>query len=198
MAGAALSLIFGDSPERANFAGLWHAGSQLPGAIRSRRRARSLAVVSDTEAFRRPLAGYFRDRFERFRPIRSDLGVLFVSPYPILPPVHGGAVFMSQTVKHLLRQTRLSLIVLLDHEWEREPHRAIEREAASVEYLVRMEGQARTGIDLPARGNGVCQPRLEWLIHRQIYTQRIDVVQIEYTALAQYALAFQRIGLRPV
>ena len=33
---------------------------------------------------------------------------------------------------------------------------------------------------------------LEWLIHRQIYTQGIDVVQIEYTALAQYATQFRQ------
>lgn len=195
MAGAALSLIFGDSPERANFAGLWRACSQLPGAIRSRSMARSLAVITDTEAFRRPLAGYFRDRFETLPPNPTDLGVLFISPYPILPPVHGGAVFMSQTVKHLLRQTRLSLIILLDHEWEREPHRIIEREAASVEYLVRLEGSKRElGSISPHAVTEFANPDLEWLIHRQIYTQHIDVVQIEYTALAQYALEFNRIA----
>ena len=28
---------------------------------------------------------------------------------------------------------------------------------------------------------------LDWLIHRQIYLKRIDVLQLEYTPLAQYA-----------
>ncbi|HEV2687768.1 MAG TPA: glycosyltransferase family 2 protein, partial [Bryobacteraceae bacterium] len=54
-AGALMSLIFGDSPERASLPGLWRAFLQLPGALRSRSRARGLAVWSDTEAFRRPL-----------------------------------------------------------------------------------------------------------------------------------------------
>ena len=36
-------------------------------------------------------------------------------------------------------------------------------------------------------------PDLAWLIHRQIYTQRIDVVQLEYTVLGQYAGQFRRI-----
>ena len=35
---------------------------------------------------------------------------------------------------------------------------------------------------------------LTWLLHRQIYTQKIDAVQIEYTALAQYGEHFRRIA----
>ena len=59
-----LSLLFGDSPERANSRGIVArvpatAGRAAAPAV----RARSLAVVDDTEAFRRPLGGYFRDRF---------------------------------------------------------------------------------------------------------------------------------------
>jgi glycosyltransferase involved in cell wall biosynthesis len=34
---------------------------------------------------------------------------------------------------------------------------------------------------------------LEWLIHRQIYLKQIDVVQLEYTPLAQYRCNFRRI-----
>ena len=46
----------------------WMAGGAHSASFRapsrSRWRARGLAVVDDTEAFRRPLGGYFRDRFE--------------------------------------------------------------------------------------------------------------------------------------
>ena len=83
-AGAVLGVLFGDVPLRPNLAALWRAFRQLPQAVRSRWRARCLARVSDTEAFRRPLGGYFRDRFDAmrdrrpsgcaccsFRPIRS-------------------------------------------------------------------------------------------------------------------------------
>ena len=34
---------------------------------------------------------------------------------------------------------------------------------------------------------------LEWLIHRQLFQKRIDVLQLEYTPLAQYRGAFRRI-----
>src|SRR5439155_24706765 len=56
-ASALLAVIFGDVPLRANFGALWRAFCQLPQALRSRWRARSLARVSDTEAFLRPLGG---------------------------------------------------------------------------------------------------------------------------------------------
>ena len=194
-AGAALSMIFGDSPERANFSSLWRAFLQLPGAQRSRQRARSLALVSDTEAFLRPLGGYYRDRFAQL-PLRPDsLGVLFISPYPIAPPIHGGAVFMSQTVHHLARQTDLHLIILLDHEWERAPHEHLELDSGSVEYIVRMEGKQKAlGSIFPHAVTEFANRDLEWLIHRQIYTRRIDAVQLEYTALAQYAMDFRQLA----
>src|SRR6185295_7392275 len=65
---ALLSWVGGDSPERASLAGLAWATLQLPRAMVSRSRARRLAVVTDGEAFRRPLGGYFRDRFELAEP----------------------------------------------------------------------------------------------------------------------------------
>ena len=75
-AGALLSVLFGDSPERANFAGLWRAFLQLPSALRSRAQARALAAINDTEAFRRPMGGYFRDRFVATPDDPENLNVL--------------------------------------------------------------------------------------------------------------------------
>ena len=194
-AGAVLSLIFVDSPERTNLEGLWRAVLQVPGALGSRRRARSLARIDDTEAFRRPLGGYFRDRFMPLPPDPDRPSVLFLSPYPICPPVHGGAVFMYQTARQLATLTALHLVILLDHDWERGPHEELERIAASVEYLVRLEGKPKEfGSILPYAVREFANAELEWLLHRQIYTRRIDVVQIEYTAMAQYGAAFQRIA----
>ena len=39
---------------------------------------------------------------------------------------------------------------------------------------------------------------LEWLIHRQMYLKQIDVLQLEYTPLAQYRGEFRRIATRAV
>jgi len=191
-AGAMLSWLFGDSPERASFDGIARAALQLPRAMASRIHARSLAVISDDEAFRRPLGGYFRDTFG---PLHSDrLKVLFVSPYPICPPVHGGGVFMYQTIREMARLCELHLIVLLDYPHEREAHAELERICGSVEYIVRMEGRQKAiGSAEPHAVREFRNPDLAWLIHRQIYTRDIDVLQLEYTVLGQYAGQFKHI-----
>ncbi|HLJ44988.1 MAG TPA: glycosyltransferase [Bryobacteraceae bacterium] len=193
-ANACVSLVFGDSPERPNLAALARAAFQTPGAMRSRVRARQLATVSDMEAFRRPLGGYFRDRFITLR-ASQPLNVLFVSPYPICPPTHGGAVFMYQTTRELAHLSSLHLVILLDHDYERGPHAELERIAASVEYVSRLpEKPKEFGSILPFAIREFADADLAWLLHRQIYTRNIDIVQLEYNALAQYGMRFRRLA----
>jgi len=189
---AAVSWLFGDSPERSSFAGIARATFQLPETFLSRARARQLAVISDTEAFRRPLGGHFRDTFSALN--GDKLRVLFVSPYPICPPVHGGAVFMYQTVRELARLCELHVIVLLDYAHQRPAHDELDAMCATSEYIVRMEGRQKAfGSTEPHAVREFRNADLAWLIHRQIFTQKIDVLQLEYTVLGQYAGRFQRI-----
>jgi|HigsolmetaAR201D_1030396.scaffolds.fasta_scaffold07533_4 Predicted glycosyltransferases len=194
-AGALVSALFGDSPERPDFKALWLAFRQLPQALRSRWRARSLAIISDTEAFRRPLGGYFRDRFLKSDPQPDRLNVLFLSPYPICPPIHGGAVFMLQTLRELVRHCNVHTITLLDAPKEREAHTELDRICASTQYMVRVEGQkSRFASILPHAVREFANADLEWLIHRQILKHNIDVFQIEYTNMGQYACDFRQVA----
>jgi O-antigen biosynthesis protein len=194
-AGAVLSVFFGDSLERPNLGSLWKAFLQLPEALRARTRARALAAITDTEAFRRPLGGYFRDRFAALNQDPENLSVLFVSPYPICPPVHGGGVFMYQTARELMPLCSLHLVILLDHDWEQWDHAEFQQSAASAEYLVRLEGTPKEfGSILPYAVREFANADLDWLLHRQIYTRAVDVVQLEYTALGQYHWDFRRIA----
>ncbi len=193
-AGAALSWIAGDSPERPNFRGALRAFLSLPRALRSRIRARRLAAIPDREAFRRPLAGHYRDTYVSLPGEPQRLSVLFVSPYPICPPVHGGGVFMYQTVRELARLCDLHLIVLLDHEREREAHAELDRICASAVYIVRMEGRQKALASAEPHALREFRNRdLAWLIHRQIYTKSIDVLQLEYLVMGQYAGQFRNI-----
>ena len=194
-AGALLAMIFGDVPLRPNFAALWRAFLQLPGAARSRWRARSLAGVDDTEAFRRPLGGYYRDRFASLPVSPEPLRVLFVSPYPICPPVHGGGVFMYQTLRQMARLAEVHVVGLLDWPSQEQENMQLAEFCASVEWLARPTGEPE--------GIGSIEPRavrefrnddFEWLIHRQMYLRQIDVVQLEYTPLAQYGEDYRRIA----
>jgi glycosyltransferase involved in cell wall biosynthesis len=193
-ANAMLSWLFGDSPDRANFTGITKATLQLPSAFAARLRARSLASITDRDAFRRPMGGHFRDAFTALEPKPKKLKVLFVSPYPICPPVHGGGVFMYQTVRELARLCELHLIVLLDFEKERAAHAELDRLCASTEYIVRMEGRQKAiGSMEPYAVREFRNADLRWLIHRQLYLRRIDVLQLEYTVLGQYAGQFRHI-----
>ncbi len=124
----------------------------------------------------------------------GKLRVLFVSPYPICPPVHGGGVFMYQTVHELAQLCELHLIVLLDFAHERQAHDELDRICASTEYLVRLEGRQKAfGSIEPHAVREFRNADLAWLIHRQIFTRKIDVLQLEYTVLGQYAGKFRRI-----
>ncbi|MGA2599226.1 MAG: glycosyltransferase [Bryobacteraceae bacterium] len=192
---AIVTVFLGESPERPNLSALFRAARQTAGAMRARTRARRLAVINDTEAFRRPLGGYFRDRFQAITPASGKLRVLFVSPYSICPPVHGGAVFMYQTTRELARLVSLHLVILLDHDHERWAHDELERLADSTEYVVRLQGRAKEfGSTVPFSIREFSSPDLEWLLHRQIYLHEIDVVQLEYTSLSQYGCAFEHIA----
>jgi len=167
----------------------------LPQACRSRRRARLLSVVSDTEAFRRPLGGYFRDRFAAMETSPEKLRVLFVSPYPICPPVHGGGVFMYQTLRQLAPLAEVHVVELLDWEWQEKDNEELRRFCASAEWLVRPGGSIRdAGALLPHAVNEFANEDLDWLIHRRLYQKRIDVLQLEYTTLAQYQGEYRRIA----
>ena len=193
-AGALLSWLAGDSPERSSLGGIARATLQLPGAMASRLRARQLAAVSDTEALRRPLGGHFRDTFGNPGLNGGPLHVLFVAPYPICPPIHGGGVFMYQTVHQLASRCELHLVVLLDSAGQLAAHAELDGLCASTHYMIRPLGVPElVGSIEPHAVREFRIPDLAWLIHRQIFTQRIDVVQLEYTVLGQYAGQFRRI-----
>lgn len=193
--GAIVSLLFGRSPERATLPAMWCAFRQLPVAVTCRWRARRLAILDDSEAFRRPLGGYFRDRFRTLPPEPDPLRVLFVSPYPICPPVHGGAVFMLQTCRQLARLCELHLIVMIDQPRQEPAHAELAGDCASAEFVLRLEGQPQSfGSIVPHAIREFDNDNLRWLIHRQILMHEIDVVQLEYLPMGQYAGAYRQLA----
>jgi O-antigen biosynthesis protein len=195
-AGAVLSLIFGDQPGRANLQGWWRAFLQLLPAVQSRWNARSLAVIDDTEAFRRPQAGYFYDRFLAPATVPEKPRVLFVSPYSIFPPIHGGGVFMYETLRELSKLCEVHAVVMLDYPHEVEPNReGLPEFCASVELIVRAPPEdMQVASIVPHAVREFQIDDVKWLIHRQTLEKRIDVVQLEYTALAQYLEPYHRVA----
>lgn len=101
---------------------------------------------------------------------------------------------MYQTVRELARLCELHLIILLDYAREQKAHEELERICASVEYVVRTEPRQKAiGSAEPHAVREFRNRDLAWLIHRQIFSKRIDVLQLEYTVLGQYAGRFQHI-----
>ncbi len=196
-AAATLNWLAGDAPDRPSYAAVCRAALAAGSAARARVRARRLAVIDDREAFRRPMGGHFRDAFEEFPQRREEgrsLKVLFVSPYAICPPVHGGGVFMYQTVRELAKLCELHLLVLLDHERERARHEELTLRCASAQYLVRAVGRQKAfGSPEPHAMREFRSREVAWAIHRTIYTRKIDVLQLEYTVMGQYAGQFRHI-----
>jgi GT2 family glycosyltransferase/glycosyltransferase involved in cell wall biosynthesis len=194
--GALLSVVSDDATGRANLDGWWRAFRQLPRAAASRLRARSLAVVDDTEAFRRPMGGYYRDRFFDSSQARNTPRVLFVSPYPICPPVHGGGVFMYQTLWELSRICEVHVVAMLDEPSQAPAQQELRDFCASAEFVVRPPLQGNSlGAIVPHAVREFANDDLDWLIHRQIYLKQIDVLQLEYTPLAQYARPYRNIAV---
>lgn len=194
-AGFWVNLIAGPRNGRAELPGFWKGARQVGGAIRARTRARAESVVSDTEALRRPLGGYFRDRFGEFGPAAGKLNVLFVSPYPMEPPRHGGAVFMNQTVRRLSEISRLHLLCLLDQESDLETNRALEGVVESADFMVRWKpAHGGIGSMRPFAARTFYDSSFLWRLHRNILLRGIDVVQFDYTQLATYAPDFRRIA----
>ncbi len=194
-AGLWIRLPAGEETARANSGALWRAFRQLGPALASRNRARRPAIVDDREAFRRPLGGYFRDRFQRPDPDRGKLNVLFVSPYPIEPPLHGGALFMNQTVRYLAPLTRLHLLAMLDEESDLAGNRGLAEICVDAEFVVRERGRlAGLGGLVPHAAREFASDDFRWRLHRSVYVNEIDVIQLDYTQLAVYAEAFDRIA----
>lgn len=193
--GSLVSALFGDSPERSNLSGMWRALLQLPRAVLSRWRARSLSAIEDREAFRRPMAGYYRDRYHAMPAEPDRLSVLFVSPYPICPPVHGGGVFMEQTCDQLAAASSLHLVVIIDKPEERTAHDYLAARSGSAEFVLRLEGRPHTpgSID-PHAVREFASDDLRWLIHREIFLHEVDVIQLEYLPMAQYGEDYRRLA----
>ena len=175
--------------------GMWRAFWQLPQAARARWRAHCLAAVSDREAFLRQKGGYYRDRFEtRGTAVPERLHVLFAAPYPIEPPVHGGAVFMKQTIQALALEADVHVVGFIDTESQAESQANLSYICASTTFLVRNHWPPRNPSTLIPHAVREFRDRdFEWLIHRIIYLEKVDVVQLDYTVLGQYRGDFRHI-----
>ncbi len=165
-----------------------------PKALARRWRARALSTIPDAEALRRPLPGFYRDRFLPARTLEpgQPLRILFLSPYSLYPPTHGGGVFMYQTVRALAQRHEVHVLAFVDRKEEIESNEVVARHAASLHCMTRDFHPARDYTGLAPYAVRCFQNR-EFLrqIHRLLWKHEIDLIQIEYTQLAHYGGGFR-------
>jgi GT2 family glycosyltransferase/glycosyltransferase involved in cell wall biosynthesis len=186
--------VSGDRPGRTNLMAILRAVAQVFGAAGSRWRARTLAAVSDSDAFLRTRGSHYRDRFLPVASGESEMPrVLFVSPYPILPVSHGGAVFMYETLRELTRFCEVHALVLLDEASQAQANSKLDIYCASVEMMVRPNNEL-PGSLIPHAVVEFRSRDVSWLIDRMVFQHRIDIIQVEYMAMGQYLGTYRNIG----
>ena len=187
LAGGFYSWVAGPSPQRMSFPALFKAVLQLPQAWRARWRARSLAVVEENEAFRRSQPVYYHDRYSPFEQHPRRPRVLFVCPYALWPPVHGGAISIHGTVSHLREFAETHLIVLCETPEQVAQQGRLTEVADSVTPLLRPTAVApRIGSFLPYAVREFQDDHIAWVVEREVLRRSIDIVQIEYTNMGQH------------
>ena len=158
-------------------------------------RARRLPTITDVEAFRRPLGGHFRDASALRQPGTSS---------QLAGPVRFSVSDLPARARrrrlHVSDRARTGQAVRIASDRpagsaeQRDAHGELDRICASTEYVVRLEGRQKAFGSLEPHAAREFRNRdLAWLIHRQIYLRRIDVLQLEYTVLGQYYGGYRRI-----
>ncbi|MBI4460431.1 MAG: glycosyltransferase [Acidobacteria bacterium] len=206
-----LSSLGRKTETRATVGSLLSALRQFPQAIRSRRRALLRAAIDDVAVFQRIRPAVFRDVFPEApeqespgaipglhapapaAPGQRPLNILFVSPYSIYPPLHGGAVLMFQTVRELAKRHNIFVLTFVDRpeeaisngcleQWARKVATVLRRPLPSSNFRLRSKAQLE-----------FADARFSSLLDKMVFLHDVDLIQFEYTQLAQYRLPLQRV-----
>lgn len=101
---------------------------------------------------------------------------------------------MWNTLRQLLRWCDVHAVVMLDYADQYEANLELHRYCKSVEFYVRKAGNdAHLASITPHAVDEFFNPDMQWLLERQILTHQIDIVQLEYTSLGQYAQPFSNV-----
>ncbi|MEM7052022.1 MAG: glycosyltransferase [Acidobacteriota bacterium] len=177
---------------------------------RLRRWFLNLLLVVPHTAGRIYLSRYSRERFDAARRRREEepeslaLGpveepvaapregrrprVLMVSPYPIYPVNHGGAVRLFHLIREISRSVDLYLLVFSRQKDNREQREALEPYCAGLYFYAWQPILAPDFWGLRAPGVQLFRsPAVTRRLQQLISEKNIDILQLEYTELGQYA-----------
>ena len=124
-------------------------------------------------------------------PTARPLNILFVSPYSICPPIHGGAVFMLEAIRELAKRHNLYVLTFVDRLEEVESNSFLEGMVRKVEIYVRRQQPSRPFSLRSYSEHAFRDPQFAALLDKMVYLYEIDVIQFEYAQLAQYHVPLQ-------
>jgi GT2 family glycosyltransferase/glycosyltransferase involved in cell wall biosynthesis len=193
------------TPTRTSIGSFLMALRQFPQALRARRVALRRAAISDPAVFDRQRPSIFHDRFRAVLSCGDQpspraasgedarLNILFVSPYAIYPPLHGGAVFMLQALQELSKRHNLFVLTFVDTAAEAAEQRLLEQWVRRVEVLVRKHQPSQPFHIHSHAEQTFRDAEFAALLDKMVYLHDIDLIQFEYTQLAQYHLPLRRV-----
>jgi glycosyltransferase involved in cell wall biosynthesis len=122
------------------------------------------------------------------RPLR----ILFVAPYSIYPPLHGGAVLVLQAIQELAKRHDVFVLLFVDRPEEAASNQELRQWARHVETVLRRPALKR---HFSLRSNAeqtFLDPQFAERLDKLVFFHDIDLIQFEYTQLAQYRLPLER------
>ncbi len=176
----------------------FRALSQLGMVIKRRIRENKLGIICEDEVFARSTSlSAYREVFGPQKVIDRDkpLKVLFVCPYIPYPPTHGGAVRMYNLIKQLAKKHHVYLLSFVENSKEFDNFDHLTQYCKDVKLISRRASWRKSNL-LWLRPQGsldefYCvefEHTLQWMVDKH----DIDIVQYEYTQMAQYIKNFPR------
>jgi O-antigen biosynthesis protein len=128
---------------------------------------------------------------ERNKPLR----ILFVCPYIPFPPSHGGAVRMYNLLKQLARQHEVYLLSFVENEDEFTSFDHLQEFCKEVKLILRRQSWRRDKLlwlQPQSSLDEFYSIEYEHALQEMVGKYDIDIVQYEYTQMAQYVQDFPR------
>lgn len=179
---------------RAYFGALGRAGMAISRRTEESRRA----VVPEREVFARfSDLSAFKRVFAPRKVLRPGipLRILFVCPYIPYPPSHGGAVRMYNLIKQLAARHEVYLLSFVENEQELDGRAHLEGFCREARLFLRRETPRRDSmlwLRPQSSLNEFYSREFEAALAEMVNKYDIDIVQYEYTQMAQYVRDFPR------
>lgn len=172
---------------------LWRTLREAPRFLPQRAEAWARAELSDAQVLQvsRSAHALHETLLSPLPVVRGDpLKILFLTPYLPYPPAHGGAVRMLNLIRQLSERHHVYLLSFLDEEHEQagvQELRSYCREVTTILRRPKVRLLDHLGL-APRYVRHFASPAMRMALNRMIEEHDIDVLQVEYTQLATYAL----------